>query len=67
MGVVRGKGVAAQEFSGVDVVGRSARTECVIVAEPGRDAGMNDFLLKPFMPEQLFGVVLRALGQRQAT
>jgi CheY-like chemotaxis protein len=31
------------------------------------DAGMNDFLLKPFMPEQLFGVVLRALGQRQAT
>ena len=30
------------------------------------EAGMNDFLVKPFMPEQLFGVVLRALDQRQA-
>lgn len=28
------------------------------------EAGMNDFLVKPFMPEQLFGVVLRALDQR---
>ena len=27
-------------------------------------AGMNDYLLKPFMPDQLFAVVLRALARR---
>jgi CheY-like chemotaxis protein len=27
-------------------------------------AGMNDFLIKPFNPGQLFAVLLRALNQR---
>ena len=27
-------------------------------------AGMNDFLIKPFNPDQLFEILLRALSQR---
>jgi CheY-like chemotaxis protein len=34
------------------------RTRCL-------DAGMNDFLIKPFEPDALFATVLRALMQRQ--
>jgi CheY-like chemotaxis protein len=28
-------------------------------------AGMNEFLIKPFNPDQLFAILLRALSQRQ--
>jgi CheY-like chemotaxis protein len=28
-------------------------------------AGMNDFLIKPFNPEELFAILLRALSRRQ--
>jgi len=28
-------------------------------------AGMNDFLIKPFMPEELFAILLRALSRRE--
>ena len=28
------------------------------------EAGMTDFLIKPFNPDQLFGILLRALSQR---
>jgi CheY-like chemotaxis protein len=27
-------------------------------------AGMNDFLIKPFNPEELFAILLRALSRR---
>ena len=30
------------------------------------EAGMNDFLIKPFSPEQLFTILLRALSQRDS-
>ena len=29
-------------------------------------AGMNDFLIKPFIPEELFAILLRALSRRDA-
>jgi CheY-like chemotaxis protein len=28
------------------------------------DAGMNDFLIKPFIPEEMFAILLRALSRR---
>jgi CheY-like chemotaxis protein len=29
-------------------------------------AGMSDFLIKPFNPDQLFAILLRALNKRDA-
>lgn len=29
------------------------------------EAGMSDFLIKPFNPDELFSILLRALNQRQ--
>jgi CheY-like chemotaxis protein len=29
------------------------------------EAGMNDFLIKPFNPNELFSILLRSLNQRQ--
>jgi len=44
LGVVFGHGPSPQELLGVGEVGRGRRAECVVVTEPGRDAGMDDFV-----------------------